>query len=63
LKVEHDDVKFFSIKFRDRFASIGRLLTDFPLVLGFQDTPQAAPNENIIIHDQDAGRVGSMLNV
>ena len=63
LKIEHHDIKFFFIKFRDRVASIGRLLADFPLALGFQDSPPAAPNEDIVIHDQDAGGVGSLLNV
>jgi hypothetical protein len=55
LKVEHNDIKFFLIEFRNSLPSVGCLIAHSPIVLCLQKISQCATHNGIIIHDEDAG--------
>ncbi len=60
LKVEHDNVKLFFVKFRNGFPSVGRFIAHFPIILGFQKISQCATHHRVVIHREDAGPRRSM---
>src|SRR3981189_2934946 len=51
--VHHDNVRLVLFGERNRFAAISRLSAHFPPGLGSKQLLQAAPNDVMIVRDQD----------